>query len=418
MTYAGWFGRPRCGTGARYGLSVSASIRSSGHSRAAACTSVADLNVTMPLKLRNAPRSRHRRASSGPPVKQWKISPLGGSPRASRTSNVSSHASRVWMTAGGRARGRAAICCGERRALRRRGASGRRSSRARTRRPRHRRVVEERDDRVDAVTRLVRVQPGGGEHVRDGAARASIAGMRAGRVAADVDHRGRRRPRAPRRAPRRASTPRVSSRWQWLSTYRRRRSRRRLERSDGRRLLLRGKSGVALGDGEPAGVAAPRGRGRQPLVGDVARAARSAPRRSGTCRAAPARRGPTTIRSASSASPITASTAGPGSIFHGSFASRYAFVARISDHVASSARLGCTSSHAAAAPSTQPRPRLGERRVGARRRPDAVALLADHGRDARQQVAEVVGEVAVVPAGQALVGEVAVLRRTGVSASM
>ena len=50
VTYAGWFGLPRCGTGARYGLSVSASIRSSGHSRAASCRSVAVLNVTMPLK--------------------------------------------------------------------------------------------------------------------------------------------------------------------------------------------------------------------------------------------------------------------------------------------------------------------------------------------------------------------------------
>ena len=38
-TYAGWFGRPRCGIGARYGESVSISRRSSGHSAAAARTS-------------------------------------------------------------------------------------------------------------------------------------------------------------------------------------------------------------------------------------------------------------------------------------------------------------------------------------------------------------------------------------------
>ncbi len=58
------------------------------------------------------------------------------------------------------------------------------------------------------------------------------------------------------------------------------------------------------------------------------------------------------MRSASSASPSTASTAEPGSAFHGSFASRYAFVARISDHVASRARLGWTSAHAAQVAST------------------------------------------------------------------
>ena len=47
-TQAGWFGRPRCGTGARYGLSVSTRIRSSGQRAAAARTSAADGNETMP----------------------------------------------------------------------------------------------------------------------------------------------------------------------------------------------------------------------------------------------------------------------------------------------------------------------------------------------------------------------------------
>ena len=37
------------------------------------------------------------RASSGPPVKQWKTV-RSGTPSASRTSNVSAHASRVWIT--------------------------------------------------------------------------------------------------------------------------------------------------------------------------------------------------------------------------------------------------------------------------------------------------------------------------------
>src|SRR6478735_6810942 len=59
-----------------------------------------------------------------------------------------------------------------------------------------------------------------------------------------------------------------------------------------------------------------------------------------------------TKRSSSSASPSTASTAGPGSPFHGSFASRYALVARMSDHVASRARLGWVSAQAATVDST------------------------------------------------------------------
>ena len=42
-----------------------------GTARAASCRSVADGNVTMPLNDSTAPRSRQRRASSGPPVKQW-----------------------------------------------------------------------------------------------------------------------------------------------------------------------------------------------------------------------------------------------------------------------------------------------------------------------------------------------------------
>ena len=60
-----------------------------------------------------------------------------------------------------------------------------------------------------------------------------------------------------------------------------------------------------------------------------------------------------TIRSASSASPSTASTAGPGSAFHGSFASRWALVSRTSRHAASSASLGATRSQASAATRTQ-----------------------------------------------------------------
>ena len=87
-TQAGRLVAPRWGTGARYGLSVSTSSRSSGQRTAAAWTSVAPLNVTMPEKLTNAPRSRQRRTSSGPPVKQWKIV-RAGTPSAARMSNVS-----------------------------------------------------------------------------------------------------------------------------------------------------------------------------------------------------------------------------------------------------------------------------------------------------------------------------------------
>src|SRR3546814_1391106 len=70
VTHAGWLRLPRCGTGARYGLSVSTSRESIGHSLAASWRSVADGNVTIPLNDSIAPRSRQRRASSGPPVKQ------------------------------------------------------------------------------------------------------------------------------------------------------------------------------------------------------------------------------------------------------------------------------------------------------------------------------------------------------------
>ena len=44
-----------------------------------------------------APRSRHWRASSGPPVKQWMIV-RSGTPSASSTSKVSGQAPREWIT--------------------------------------------------------------------------------------------------------------------------------------------------------------------------------------------------------------------------------------------------------------------------------------------------------------------------------
>ena len=68
-----------------------------GHKAAAARTSSAFLKVTIPLNDRKASRSRLRRASSGPPVKQCMTIRAGRS-LLLRMSKVSSQASRVWMT--------------------------------------------------------------------------------------------------------------------------------------------------------------------------------------------------------------------------------------------------------------------------------------------------------------------------------
>ena len=103
-TWAGSFCRPRCGTGARNGLSVSTISRSSGQINAADRKSSAVLKVTIPLNDNTAPRSRHVDATSGPPVKQWKTV-RSGTPSARSTSKVSSHADRLWIT-----RGKAWLC--------------------------------------------------------------------------------------------------------------------------------------------------------------------------------------------------------------------------------------------------------------------------------------------------------------------
>src|SRR5680860_117887 len=98
-THAGSFSRPRCGTGARYGASVSTSIRSLGVMRAASRTSCAFLNDTMPLKESTAPSASARSASRSPPVKQCTIV-RAGVPSSASTANVSSHASRACTTSG------------------------------------------------------------------------------------------------------------------------------------------------------------------------------------------------------------------------------------------------------------------------------------------------------------------------------
>ena len=72
---------------------------------------------------------------------------------------MSSHASRVWITSGRARRVGQGDLGGERHRAGPRGASGRSGSRARTRRRRPGRRVEQVGDRLDAVAGLVRVQP-------------------------------------------------------------------------------------------------------------------------------------------------------------------------------------------------------------------------------------------------------------------
>ena len=128
--------RPRCGTGARNGLSVSTSRRSSGHSAAGGAhvrrvlegDDAAERDV-------HARRSRHRSTlRSGPPVKQCSTV-RSGTPSASSTSKRSSHASRRVDDESQAVRVRQRDLRREGVAAARRGASARSSSRARTRPP-------------------------------------------------------------------------------------------------------------------------------------------------------------------------------------------------------------------------------------------------------------------------------------------
>ena len=99
-TSAGSFGLPRYGSGVRNGESVSTSTRSAGVMRAASRSVVGVLERDDAAERQVAPAvERQRVASSGPPVKQWKIV-RSGTPSSSSTRNVSSHASREWITSG------------------------------------------------------------------------------------------------------------------------------------------------------------------------------------------------------------------------------------------------------------------------------------------------------------------------------
>ena len=72
--------------------------RSSGHDRRGGPHVVGGLERDDAAERQDGRRGRGRGgASSGPPVKQWKIV-RAGTPSSSRTSNVSSHASREWIT--------------------------------------------------------------------------------------------------------------------------------------------------------------------------------------------------------------------------------------------------------------------------------------------------------------------------------
>ena len=121
-----------------------------------------------------------------------------------------------------------------------------------------------------------------------------------------------------------------------------------------------------------------------------------------------------TIRSASRASPSTASTRVPGSSFHGSLASRWALVARtqLPRRLQSAVRGDLVPR--GDDPGDGVRRRGRQRAVGGRSRSHAAALRADDRGDPGDEVAEVVGQVGVVAADEPLVGEVAVLSVGGV----
>ena len=115
-----------------------------------------------------------------------------------------------------------------------------------------------------------------------------------------------------------------------------------------------------------------------------------------------------TIRRTSRASPRTASTAGPGSIFQGSADSSSALAAPMSRHVSSSASCGAQRDQAAVAASRTAAATAASSLPAIAAGADAAALGGDHGGDPRHEVAQVVGQVRVVTGDDALVGEVAV----------
>ena len=180
------------------------------------------------------------------------------------------------------------------------------------------------------LTRVVRVQPDGGPHVVvRRPRRRSPPRLRVASVPTVIM---RSTPAARAAAIAAAAPPgiRSSSRWQWLS----------VQRHDA------DQSGTVEPREQRRALRRPRGRpGSRPTLPRAGsrwsstdrREPDALPDRPGRVSGWPGEASTATMRSASSASPSTASTAGPGSAFHGSLASRWALVARISCHVASSA---------------------------------------------------------------------------------
>src|SRR5204862_853169 len=122
-TFAGSFGFPRTGCGLRYGASVSTRSRSSGTSRAAAWRSVAFGYVTLPAKEHMYPRATHSSSRDGA-EKQWRIT-VRPSACSRSVANVSSSASRVWITSGSPVRRATSICASNARRWSSRGARSR-----------------------------------------------------------------------------------------------------------------------------------------------------------------------------------------------------------------------------------------------------------------------------------------------------
>jgi hypothetical protein len=98
-TQAGSLGCPRCGGGARYGVSVSTNARSGGTSAAPSLTVSPVSKATGPAYENITPRSRYRRVHLGPPVQQC-ITVWGPTPDSSINSMTSAKASRQWTMIG------------------------------------------------------------------------------------------------------------------------------------------------------------------------------------------------------------------------------------------------------------------------------------------------------------------------------
>src|SRR5271170_2805768 len=122
-TKAGSLRRPRWGTGARNGASVSTSTRSSGTSRAIARNSAEFLNVSTPEKETWSPSSRPVSASARDEVKQCSTASKAPTAISSRRiAATSSSASRAWITSGSPNSRAMAICPRNTRAATSRGA--------------------------------------------------------------------------------------------------------------------------------------------------------------------------------------------------------------------------------------------------------------------------------------------------------